>query len=120
MPDGTKVQDRNIRGIPSIRRNTVLADFLPCSAIWSVPEAGWERLSVNNPADRPADPADRLNERHKQILRWMAAGREYNAAEISDVPRLKGSRTRELLNDLVRKSLLEVTAENNRRRYVKV
>lgn len=165
MPDGTKVQDRNIRVIPSIRRNPVLADifarlgYMERSGsglekirdsyersanfaeskepsfysdrgqfVVTLPNLNYaERLSVNNlpdrpadPADRPADPADRLNERHKQILRWMAVGREYNAAEISDMLGLKGSRTRELLNDLVRKSLLKVTAETNRRRYVKV
>ena len=27
MPDGTLIQDRNIQGVPSIRRNPVLADI---------------------------------------------------------------------------------------------
>jgi DNA-binding MarR family transcriptional regulator len=76
-----------------------------------------------DPADRPADPADKhkgLNARQKEILNKMEYGVEYSAAELAEILGIKGSRTRELLNDLVDKGFLNKTAETNRRRYLKV
>ena len=58
--------------------------------------------------------------RQKEILSKMEYGIEYSAAELAEILGIKGSRTRELLNDLVDKGLLNKTAETNRRRYLKV
>ncbi|MGI6736164.1 MAG: ATP-binding protein [Anaerovoracaceae bacterium] len=164
MPDGTLIQERNIKGVPSIRRNPVLADIFARLGYMERSGSGLSKIrdayefSANysqdkapvfysdrsqflvtlpnlnylqelpadrsaDPADRPADPADKnkmLNARQKEILSKMEYGVEYSAAELAEILGIKGSRTRELLNDLVDKGLLNKTAETNRRRYLKV
>lgn len=160
MPDGTFIQDRNIKGVPSVRRNPVLADIFArlgymersgsglskmreayeFSANYSkdkepvfysdrsqflvtLPNLNYlAEIPADRPADRSADPADKhqLNARQKEVLSKMEYGVEYSAAELAGILGIKGSRTRELLNDLVDKGLLNKTAETNRRRYLKV
>lgn len=160
MPDGTFIQDRNIKGVPSVRRNPVLADIFArlgymersgsglskmreayeFSANYSkdkepvfysdrsqflvtLPNLNYlAEIPADRPADRSADPADKhqLNARQKEVLSKMEYGVEYSAAELAEILGIKGSRTRELLNDLVDKGLLNKTAETNRRRYLKV
>ena len=44
-----------------------------------------------------------LSERHQQILAIMEAGVEYSAEQVAEKIGLKGSRTRQLLNELVNK-----------------
>lgn len=50
----------------------------------------------------------------------MNEGEEYKADDISDSIGLKNSRTRELLNLLIEKNIIEALGENKNRRYRKV
>ena len=57
-----------------------------------------------------------LSERHQQILAIMV---EYSAEQVAEKIGLKGSRTRQLLNELVNKELLACIGTTKRRRYIK-
>ena len=59
-----------------------------------------------------------LSERHQQILVIMEAGVEYSAEQVAEKIGLKGSRTRQLLNELVNKELLACIGTTKRRRYI--
>ena len=76
-------------------------------------------LASNNlPIRQSADSAD-LNERHQQILSVMEAGREYRSDEISELVGLKGSRTRQLLKELIEIGKIETSGSTRGKRYIK-
>lgn len=63
--------------------------------------------------------AENLSRRHQQILSLMEVGREYSSDEIATIIGLKGSRTRQLLKDLVDNALITATPGTKNRRYIK-
>ena len=82
-----------------------------------------EKESDDKSAEKSADLKNRegmaLSERHQQILAIMEAGVEYSAEQVAEKIGLKGSRTRQLLNELVNKELLACIGTTKRRRYIK-
>lgn len=70
-------------------------------------------------AEKPAESADNLSSRHQQILSLMEVGQEYSSDEIAEMIGLKGSRTRQLLKELVDSNYLSVTSGTKNRRYIK-
>ena len=60
-----------------------------------------------------------LSERHQQILAIREAGIEYSTEQVEEKIGLKGTRTRQLLNELVNKELLACIGTTKRRRYIK-
>ena len=73
--------------------------------------------------DKSADLKNRegmmLSERHQQILAIMEAGVEYSTEQVAEKIGLKGPRTRQLLNELENKELLDCIGTTKRRRYIK-
>ena len=73
--------------------------------------------------DKSADLKNRegmmLSERHQQILAIMEAGIEYSTEQVAEKIGLKGPRTRQLLNELENKELLDCIGTTKRRRYIK-
>ncbi len=61
----------------------------------------------------------KTEERLQQILQYMKDGTAYHSDEIAESIGLKSSRTRELLNMLVKEDRLESIGENRNRRYQK-
>ena len=125
MFDGTNIQDRNIRRIPSRRRNPVLADIF--DRLGYMERSG--RKSAES-AEKSAESAEKsaelgetvslLTKRQREILNKMEVGIEYKAEDIENMIGLKHSRTRQLLMGLVKQGLIRTTAETKNRRYVKV
>ncbi|MBR6268435.1 MAG: putative DNA binding domain-containing protein, partial [Selenomonadaceae bacterium] len=72
--------------------------------------------SAENPAESAENPAD-MKSRHREILNAMSQGKEYSAEEIGEMVSLKGSRTRELMKELVDLGYIEITGETKGRRY---
>ncbi len=68
---------------------------------------------------KSAESAEKLSSRHQQILSLMEVGREYSSDEIAKIIGLKGSRTRQLLKDLVDNALITATPGTKNRRYIK-
>lgn len=62
---------------------------------------------------------EKLSKRQKQILACMQQGKSYSTEEVAHLVGLKGSRTRQLLNELVALELVSCTATTKNRRYVK-
>lgn len=60
-----------------------------------------------------------LSKRQKQILACMKQGKSYSTGKASYMIRLKGPRTRQLLNELVAMDLVSYTAATKNRRYIK-
>lgn len=60
-----------------------------------------------------------LSKRQKQILDCMKQGISYSSEEIAQMVGLKGSRTRQLLNELVAMNFISCTAATKNRRYTK-
>ncbi len=77
--------------------------------------------SNNLPIRRSADSADStdLKDRHQQILSVMESGKEYRSDDISELVGLKGSRTRQLLKELIELGMIETTGSTRGKRYVK-
>ena len=71
-----------------------------------------------DPADQPADPIN-MKAQHKQILSILEIGKPYSSNEIASMIGLKGSRTRELLKEMVELGYIESTSATNGRRYIK-
>ena len=88
----------------------------PDRTILTLPLAS-NNLPIRQSADS-ADSAD-LNERHQQILSVMEAGREYRSDEISELVGLKGSRTRQLLKELIEIGKIETSGSTRGKRYIK-
>jgi len=74
--------------------------------------------SANLPIRRSADSAD-IKERHLQILSAMELNKEYSANEIAGLVDLKGSRTRQLLKELVDSGMIEAKGSTRGKRYIK-
>ena len=60
-----------------------------------------------------------MKPRHKQILDAMLKDVWYSAEQIGEKVALKGSRTRELMKELVDLGHIEITADTKGRRYKK-
>lgn len=76
-------------------------------------------LSFKKKSEESAESADNLSSRHQQILSLMEVGQEYSSDEIAEMIGLKGSRTRQLLKELVDSNYLSVTSGTKNRRYIK-
>ncbi len=70
--------------------------------------------SLNNKVDM-----EKLSKRQKQIMVCMKQGESYSTEEVAQMIGLRGSRTRQLLNELVAMNLVSCTAATKNRRYVK-
>lgn len=70
-------------------------------------------------AEKSAESAENLSRRQKDILSVMEGGKEYRAEEIAELVGLKGSRTRQLLKELVEMQKIHATADTKMRRYIK-
>lgn len=81
-----------------------------------------DRKKYRQSADS-ADSADfrnrDLSDRQRQILKNMEEGILYSTNEIAEAIGLKGPRTRQLLNELVKMEILECTATTKKRRYIR-
>ena len=75
--------------------------------------------SAEKSAERILEMYEGLSKRHKQILSFMDKKVEYSAEEVAEHLGLKGSRTRQLLKELVDRGILSVTAETKKRKYKK-
>ncbi|MCH5256722.1 MAG: putative DNA binding domain-containing protein [Lachnospiraceae bacterium] len=71
-------------------------------------------------AEKSAESAEKLSDRQKQILSIMKTGVEYSADDIAQLLDLKGSRTRQLLNELVKMGAITGTTATKKRRYIKL
>lgn len=69
-------------------------------------------------SDQPADPIN-MKAQHKQILSILEIDKPYSSDEIASMIGLKGSRTRELLKEMVELGYIESTSATNGRRYIK-
>lgn len=76
-------------------------------------------------AEKPMESADKkrnrpkLSKRHKEILLCMQQEKVYSSEEVAQLIGLKGSRARQLLNELVSLNLISCTAATKNRRYRK-
>lgn len=70
-------------------------------------------------AEKSAESAEKLSDRQKQILSIMETGVEYSADDIAKQLDLKGSRTRQLLNELVKMGAITGTTATKKRRYIR-
>ena len=78
------------------------------------------KKSANKSADSDKKSADNMNgltERQKQILTIMEDGEEYTTVTIAEAIGLKGPRTRQILNELVKLGKLESLGTTKDRRY---
>ena len=88
-----------------------------------------EKAVPGQPADYPAESADYpaesadypadMKPRYKQILEAMLKDVWYSTEQIGEMVSLKGSRTRELMKELVDLGYVEITAGTKGRRYKK-
>lgn len=76
--------------------------------------------SAEKSAEKSAEIKMNLSNRHKQILSFMSEGVEYGTGEIAEFLGLKGSRTRQLLKELVDRGMLTITASTKKRKYKRV
>lgn len=84
--------------------------------------ANSDEKSANKSADSNKESADvmaALNKRQTQNLTIMEDGREYTTEAIAGIIGLKGSRTRQLLNELVELGKVESLGTTKDRRYRK-
>ena len=79
--------------------------------------------SANKSAEKSADKSDEnvgnLTKRQAQILSLMEEGKEYTTESIAAVIELKGPRTRQLMNELVKLGKIESIGTTKDRRYKK-
>ena len=75
-------------------------------------------VSANLPIGESADSSD-SKERHSQILSIMDLNKEYSASEIAELVGLKGSRTRQLLKELVDSGKIEAKGNTKGKRYIR-
>ena len=66
-----------------------------------------------------AESDAKLSYRHKQILSLMDEGIEYSTDMMAELVRSKGSRTKQLLNELVDLGQITASAATKNRRYIK-
>jgi ATP-dependent DNA helicase RecG len=70
-------------------------------------------------AEKSADYPEGLKTRHKQILTAMETGKEYSAEAVGELIGLQGSRTRQLLKELIELGYLYSTGDTKGRKYIK-
>ena len=70
-------------------------------------------------AEKSADYPEGLKTRHKQILTVMETGKEYSAEAVGELIGLQGSRTRQLLKELIELGYLYSTGDTKGRKYIK-
>ena len=70
-------------------------------------------------AGKPADSKTALSKQQLKLLSFMETGKAYSANEVASLLGLKGSRTRELLKQLVDLNRILITAETKNRKYIK-
>lgn len=75
-------------------------------------------VSANLPIGESEDSSD-SKERHSQILSIMDLNKEYSAVEIAELVGLKGSRTRQLLKELVDSGKIEAKGNTKGKRYIR-
>ena len=80
--------------------------------------ADYPAESADYPAESADYPAD-MKPRYKQILEAMLKDVWYSTEQIGEMVSLKGSRTRELMKELVDLGYVEITAGTKGRRYKK-
>ena len=78
----------------------------------------FKKISAES-AEKSAESAENLSSRHQQILSLMKSDNEYSSDEIAEMIGLKGSRTRQLLKELIDRNLIIATTETKNRRYIK-
>lgn len=75
---------------------------------------------VSEPAEKSAEnKEDGLSKRQKHILEYIEKVVSYSTEEIANSIGLKGTCTRQLLNELVEIGVVDCTAATKNRRYVK-
>lgn len=100
-----------------------LADGLAGGLVNKQPDI---RKSADTSADmkKSADTLENgrtdLSVRQKELLEQMEYGREYSSNEAAQILGLKGSRTRQILKQLVDKNLVRITANTRNRRYIRI
>ena len=90
----------------------------PDRTVLTLPLSNYFDLPIRQSADS-ADSADSLNYRHLQILSVMENNKEYASNEIAELIGLKGSRTRQLLKELVDSNIIISVGNTNGKRYIK-
>ena len=75
--------------------------------------------SANKSADKSDENVGNLTKRQAQILSLMEEGKEYTTESIAAVIELKGPRTRQLMNELVKLGKIESIGTTKDRRYKK-
>ena len=77
--------------------------------------------SANKSAEKSSDKSDenvgKLTKRQAQILSLMEEGKEYTTESIAAIIELKGPRTRQLMNELVKLGKIESIGTTKDRRY---
>ncbi len=76
--------------------------------------------SAESSADSPKSAEYDLTENQRKILSFMLNDTEYGSDQIAEAIGLKGSRTRQLLNELVSMGKITYTTKTKKRRYIKV
>ena len=80
--------------------------------------------SANKSANKSAEKGDEnignLTKRQAQILSLMEEGKEYTTESIAAIIELKGPRTRQLMNELVKLGKIESIGTTKDRRYKKI
>ena len=70
-------------------------------------------------AEKSADYPKDMKPKHRQILDAMKTNEEYSAEKIGELVSLKGSRTRQILKELVSFGYVEAIGGTKGRRYKK-
>lgn len=70
------------------------------------------------PIVKSSDSED-IKDRHRQILAVLGENREYSAEEIAELIGLKGSRTRQLLKEMLDSKIITAVGSTNGKRYMK-
>lgn len=74
--------------------------------------------SADLPIIKSSDSAD-IKDRHRQILAVLDENIEYSAEEIAERIGLKGSRTRQLLKEMLDSKIITAVGSTNGKRYMK-
>ncbi len=94
----------------------LISDELKISSESANKSANSDEVSANKSADNMIV----LTKRQEQILTIMEEGREYTTEAIAGIIGLNGSRTRQLMNELVELSKVESLGTTKDRRYRKI
>lgn len=103
--------------LPEIKatKGNITIRISPADSYLKVLNRSYTAAESAESADYPAD----MKPRHKQILDAMLKDVWYSAEQIGEKVALKGSRTRELMKELVDLGYVEITADTRGRRYKK-